>query len=75
MIKKREMMVTTREVGSSTGDDFLEILLKAHHDANPSRKISVQDMVDECKLDILHCWTRNHYYFACVDCISPSNPH
>ena len=49
MIKKREMKVTTREVGSSTGDDFLEILLKAHHDANPSRKISVQDMVDECK--------------------------
>ncbi|KAK7828649.1 cytochrome p450 cyp749a22 [Quercus suber] len=49
MIKKREMKVTTREVGSSTGDDFLEILLKAHRDANPSRKISVQDMVDECK--------------------------
>ena len=49
MIKKREMKVTTREVGSSTEEDFLEILLKAHHDANPSRKISVQDMVDECK--------------------------
>ncbi|KAL4614183.1 hypothetical protein ACB092_07G035600 [Castanea dentata] len=49
MIKKRERKVTTRAVGSSVGDDFLEILLKAHRDANPSRKISVQDMVDECK--------------------------
>ena len=44
------MKVTTREFGSSTGgDDFLELLLKAHHDANVSRRITVQDMVDECK--------------------------
>ncbi|KAK7828636.1 cytochrome p450 cyp72a219 [Quercus suber] len=47
MIKKREMKVTTREVGSSTGDDFLEILLKAHHDANPSRKISMSMIINE----------------------------
>ena len=44
------MKVTTRECGSSTGgDDFLELLLKAHHDANVGRRITVQDMVDECK--------------------------
>ncbi|KAF3943280.1 hypothetical protein CMV_030146 [Castanea mollissima] len=50
IIKKREMKVTAREFGSSTGcDDFLELLLKAHHDANVGRRITVQDMVDECK--------------------------
>ncbi|XP_050270651.1 cytochrome P450 CYP749A22-like [Quercus robur] len=49
IIKKREMKVMTREFGSSTGGDFLDLLLKAHHDANVDRRISVQDIVDECK--------------------------
>ena len=43
------MKVMTTEFGSSTGGDFLDLLLKAHHDANVDRRISVQDIVDECK--------------------------
>ena len=38
----------TEEVGSF-GNDFLQLLVKAYHDANSSPKISIQDLVDECK--------------------------
>ncbi|TQE10304.1 hypothetical protein C1H46_004143 [Malus baccata] len=31
------------------GSDYLEILLKAHHDAHEKQRISVDDLVDECK--------------------------
>lgn len=33
----------------SFGNDFLGILLKAHHDANEKQRISVNNVVDECK--------------------------
>ncbi|KAH7515816.1 hypothetical protein FEM48_Zijuj10G0066400 [Ziziphus jujuba var. spinosa] len=48
MIKEREEKVTSGEE-DSFGGDFLGLLLKAHHDANNSHKISVDDLVDECK--------------------------
>lgn len=48
IIKKREEKIMTGEVGSF-GGDFLQLLVKAHQDANASQKISVKDMVDECK--------------------------
>ena len=38
----------TEEVGSF-GNDFLQLLVKAYHDANSSPKISIKDLVDECK--------------------------
>ncbi|XP_050245914.1 cytochrome P450 CYP749A22-like isoform X2 [Quercus robur] len=48
IIKKREEKVMTGE-GSSFGGDFLQLLVEAHHDANASLKISIEDLVDECK--------------------------
>ncbi|KAK7822129.1 cytochrome p450 cyp749a22 [Quercus suber] len=48
IIKKKEEKVMTEEVGSF-GNDFLQLLVKAYHDANSSPKISIQDLVDECK--------------------------
>jgi cytochrome P450 len=48
IIKKTEKKFMTREDGSS-GGDFLHLLVKAHHDANASQRVSVQDLVDECK--------------------------
>nr|POE95536.1 11-oxo-beta-amyrin 30-oxidase [Quercus suber] len=35
--------------GSNFGGDFLQLLVEAHHDANASLKISIEDLVDECK--------------------------
>ncbi|KAK4598905.1 hypothetical protein RGQ29_016093 [Quercus rubra] len=49
IIKKREEKVMTGE-GSSFGGDFLQLLVEAHHDANASLKISIEDLVDECKI-------------------------
>ena len=48
IIKKREEKVMTGE-GSSFGDDFRQLLVEVHHDANASLKISIEDLVDECK--------------------------
>ncbi|XP_048317938.2 cytochrome P450 CYP749A22, partial [Ziziphus jujuba] len=48
IIKEREQNVTSCE-DSSFGADYLGLLLKAHHDANDSQRISVDDLVDECK--------------------------
>ena len=48
IIKKREEKVMTGE-GNSIGGDFLQLLVEAHHDANVSLKISIEDLVDECK--------------------------
>nr|AYV88902.1 cytochrome P450 oxidase CYP749A87 [Polygala tenuifolia] len=46
IIEKREVKVMSGE-GESFGNDFLGLLLKAHHDT--TNRISVQDIVDECK--------------------------
>ncbi|PON97253.1 Cytochrome P450, E-class, group I [Trema orientale] len=48
MIKKREEKVMNGEE-DSFGSDFLGVLLNAHHDADINQRISVDDMVDECK--------------------------
>ncbi|KAM4110495.1 hypothetical protein ACB094_03G199900 [Castanea mollissima] len=48
IIKKKEEKVMTEEVGS-LGNDFLQLLVMAYHDANSSPKMSIQDLVDECK--------------------------
>ncbi|PON79746.1 Cytochrome P450, E-class, group I [Parasponia andersonii] len=47
LIKKREDNVMNGEV--DYGSDFLGLLVKAHHDANEKQRISVDDVVDECK--------------------------
>ncbi|KAL2546602.1 Cytochrome [Forsythia ovata] len=48
MIKKREHEVTSGRA-DNFGNDFLGSLLTVHHDADQTNRISVDDMVDECK--------------------------
>ncbi|KAM5567453.1 cytochrome P450 CYP749A22-like [Rosa sericea] len=48
LVKKRERKATSGEE-DSFGSDFLGSLLKAHHDANQNQRISVDDLVDDCK--------------------------
>ncbi|XP_062111320.1 cytochrome P450 CYP749A22-like [Humulus lupulus] len=48
IIKKREDKVTNGEE-DSFGSDFLGVLIKAHHAAEKNHRISVNDLVDECK--------------------------
>ncbi|KAM5567454.1 cytochrome P450 CYP749A22-like [Rosa sericea] len=48
IIKKREEKAMSGEE-ESFGSDFLGLLLKAHHDTNDIQRISVDDLVDECK--------------------------
>ena len=48
MIKKREEKVRNGEE-DSVGGDLLGVLLKAHHDANISQRITIDNLVDECK--------------------------
>ncbi|KAK7859809.1 cytochrome p450 cyp749a22 [Quercus suber] len=35
--------------GEGIGGDFLQPLVEAHHDPNASQKISIEDLLDECK--------------------------
>ncbi|KAK9921909.1 hypothetical protein M0R45_030402 [Rubus argutus] len=46
--KKREKKEVT-EKKDSFGSDFLGLLLKAHHDADDGSKISVDDVIDQCR--------------------------
>ncbi|XP_030552325.1 cytochrome P450 CYP749A22-like [Rhodamnia argentea] len=46
--KKREKKVMAGEA-DDYGDDFLGQLVKAYHDTDESKKITVNDLVDECK--------------------------
>ena len=48
VIKKREQKAVNGEE-DGFGSDFLGLLLKAHHDTNEKQRISVDDLVDECK--------------------------
>ena len=48
IVKKREKTAMSGDEGSF-GSDFLGLLLKARHDANDDQRISVDDLVDECK--------------------------
>ncbi|KAL3739018.1 hypothetical protein ACJRO7_020432 [Eucalyptus globulus] len=48
MIKRREKKVMAGEV-DGFGNDFLGQLVKALHDADKSKKITIDNLVDECK--------------------------
>ncbi|KAI5352935.1 hypothetical protein L3X38_005827 [Prunus dulcis] len=48
MVKKRETKKMTGE-NDSFGSDFLGLLLKANHETNENQRISVQEIIDECK--------------------------
>ncbi|XP_030449692.1 cytochrome P450 CYP749A22-like [Syzygium oleosum] len=48
MIKRRETKVIASEA-DGFGDDFLGQLVKALHDGDKSKKITVDNLVDECK--------------------------
>ncbi|KAK4430110.1 cytochrome [Sesamum alatum] len=49
LVKKREDKVKAGE-SDNFGSDFLGSLLKVHHDIDPKSRISVGDVVDECKV-------------------------
>ncbi|XWS69607.1 hypothetical protein CRYUN_Cryun04dG0193000 [Craigia yunnanensis] len=48
MVKKREEKVLTGEA-DSFGSDFLGLLVNAYHDTDEKNRLSVEDLVDECK--------------------------
>ncbi|GMJ03743.1 PHYB ACTIVATION TAGGED SUPPRESSOR 1 [Hibiscus trionum] len=48
MVKRREEKVVTGE-SHHFGDDFLGLLVNAYHDSDEKNRLSVQDVVDECK--------------------------
>lgn len=48
----------------SFGSDFLGVLLKAHHDENETQRISVDDLVDECKTFYLAGYKTTYVYLA-----------
>ncbi|KAK9921891.1 hypothetical protein M0R45_030384 [Rubus argutus] len=48
IIKKREKKAVM-EKEDSFGSDFLGLLLKAHHDADDNSKISLDDIIDQCR--------------------------
>ena len=48
IVKKREEKVMTGEE-DSYGSDLLGELIKTHHDANETQRISMEDLIDECK--------------------------
>ncbi|XVF85762.1 hypothetical protein PTKIN_Ptkin17bG0143200 [Pterospermum kingtungense] len=47
MIRKREEDTATGQ--SNNYNDFLGSLMKAHHDADKTKSISIDDLIDECK--------------------------
>ncbi|XP_022726726.1 cytochrome P450 CYP749A22-like [Durio zibethinus] len=48
MVKKREEKIVNGEA-DSFGRDFLGLLVNAFHDSNEKNRLSVEDLVDECK--------------------------
>ncbi|CAN0879404.1 Cytochrome P450 CYP749A22 [Linum grandiflorum] len=48
MLRKREEMVAAGEA-DDFGNDFLGLLLRANHERDESKRITVDDVVDECK--------------------------
>ncbi|KAL6192913.1 hypothetical protein ACLB2K_033999 [Fragaria x ananassa] len=49
IVKKREKEAAVSGKGDWFGSDFLGLLLKAHHDADERSKISVDDIIDQCR--------------------------
>ncbi|KAK6931355.1 Cytochrome P450 [Dillenia turbinata] len=48
IVKKREEKVERGEM-EDFGSDFLGVLIKAHHDADKKKRISLENLIDECK--------------------------
>ncbi|XP_062011152.1 cytochrome P450 CYP749A22-like [Rosa rugosa] len=48
IVKKREMEATIGE-DNSFGNDFLGLLLEAHHGSNDKQRISIDELVEECR--------------------------
>ncbi|KAK8548461.1 hypothetical protein V6N12_061375 [Hibiscus sabdariffa] len=48
IVKKREDKVVNREA-DNFGNDFLGLLVNAYHDSDDKNRLSMQDLVDECK--------------------------
>ncbi|MBA0710473.1 hypothetical protein Golax_009763 [Gossypium laxum] len=59
MVKKREDKVVNGEA-DSFGNDFLGLLVNAYHDSDKNKKLSMEDLVDECKT----------FYFAGQDTVN-----
>ncbi|KHG17439.1 Secologanin synthase [Gossypium arboreum] len=59
IVKKREDKVVNGEA-DSFGNDFLGLLVNAYHDSNENNRLSVEDLVDECKT----------FYFAGQDTVN-----
>ncbi|XP_050373897.1 cytochrome P450 CYP749A22-like isoform X2 [Argentina anserina] len=49
IIKKRDKKAQMSTEEERYGNDFLGLLLRAHHDTNEKKRISLDDLVDECK--------------------------
>lgn len=52
IVRKREEKVLTGQA-HNFGSDFLGSLLRVHHDADKKNRISVDDVIDECKVFFL----------------------
>ncbi|XP_057777446.1 cytochrome P450 CYP749A22-like [Salvia miltiorrhiza] len=52
IVRKREERVVAGEA-EDYGTDFLGALLKAHHDSDKKSRISIDDVIDECKVFFL----------------------
>ncbi|KAG4210098.1 hypothetical protein ERO13_A02G023100v2 [Gossypium hirsutum] len=59
IVKKREDKVENREA-DSFDNDFLGLLVKAYHDPDKNNRLSMEDLVDECKT----------FYFAGQDTVN-----
>ncbi|KAG8499827.1 hypothetical protein CXB51_006549 [Gossypium anomalum] len=59
IVKKREDKVVNGEA-DSFGNDFLGLLINAYHDSDKNNKLSMEDLVDECKT----------FYFAGQDTVN-----
>lgn len=49
LVRKREAMVRRGEL-EHFGDDFLGALMKVNHELDPKIRISLDDIIDECKV-------------------------
>ncbi|XP_026402969.1 cytochrome P450 CYP749A22-like [Papaver somniferum] len=53
LIKKREEKAKKGELDGGYGNDYLGMLVKATHESDENKRISVQDVIDSCKTFLL----------------------
>ncbi|MCL7036538.1 hypothetical protein MKW94_026266, partial [Papaver nudicaule] len=53
LLKKREEKVKSGELDGGYGSDYLGVLVKATHESDANKRISEQDVIDECKTFLL----------------------